>query len=141
MFKVLLLISGVILMWLGVGATSDLWTYYRLEETAPIISARWKVVEISSSEFGLKAFYQFEKGVGKTVLQKPYYLNRFSAEKAAQEMLEKEWNVWYDPKDPSFNALEKQIPYKKIVYLLMAAGVSLFFALKIQSSRQLKEST
>lgn len=134
MFKILLGLAAVILLWFGVSAGSSLWGYMRLQKSSTAKIARVKVVEISLSEYALRVHYEFEGIKGKTVLGKPYYLNQYSAAKAAKGYEHKEVRVWYDPAKPTYNSLEKAFPVKKIIYFFTALAVLLYFYFRLQNA-------
>jgi len=92
----------------------------------------WKVVEKSSSSFSLEVIYRFDavkkEGVqGSTELEKPYFLNLPSAEQAIEELSKKSWDVFYNDKDPSKNALQRNFPFKDCIQCLLTLGVFIYF--------------
>ncbi len=133
MFKILLAITAVIFLWFGLSAGVDLWAYLRLQQSAPAKITKVKVIEISSSAYALKVHYLFEHGKGKTTLSKPYYWNKYSAEKAAKEMSHKVSSVWYSPSKPSYNSLERAFPLKKVTYFFTTLAVFFYFYFRSKS--------
>lgn len=132
-FKIVFVFMVLILLWMGLDASFQMWKYFRLEKSVLATDLKCKVIEISSSEYALKARYSIEvqgkKYKGKSLSPKPYHLNALSAQKAAQNM--KTSLVWYDPANPSYNFLEKAFPYKKIIYFSMVLGIFLYLNWRI----------
>lgn len=112
-------------------ALHDIWGYIRLEEHTVAFINRMKVIEVSPSQFAVRASYAFKaRGKtyrGKTVFSKPFYLNRESAEREIQNRLSQTWTVWYQPSRPKICSLEKNFPLKKCLYALMTLGVFFYF--------------
>jgi len=131
-FKLLLAVSAITAAIFLILAFHALWGYLRLEGRVVAHVHKWKVVEISPSQFALKASYTFNLGEkvykGKTVFSKPYDLNRLSAEKRATAYSTKPWHVWFSPKAPHNSSLERNFPIKKCLYSLMALGICLYFS-------------
>lgn len=125
-----LTLLGVLLaLILGTTTMIDLYTYFRL--TVPVEASvdRWKVIKKSSSSYPIQGQYHFEfQGKiyqGTSRLPPPYHLNRPSAEKAVPQLETRK--VWIDPHYPTLSSFEKALPLKKIVYALVALGVTLYF--------------
>jgi hypothetical protein len=130
-FKWLLLFLGIAPCYFTFSVLTSFVAYSKLKALAPVQITEWRVVQKGSSSFAIEAAYTFEaKGKafqGKTLFAKPYHLNLPSAERQVKEFSTRSWSVWYSPTDPSFSALERNLPVKKIVYAVMALGVFGYF--------------
>ena len=131
--------GGVILFysaWFGI----DFYRYYRLQAQASAHIEKLKVVEFSSDSYGIEAFYSFSvEGVrreGVTLFSKPYYLNRFSAERVAQEKSLQKTEVWYSPQNPDNSSLERIFPLKKGLNSLILLSLWAYFFLLYHQRRE-----
>lgn len=132
-------LGALLFLILGSMAFFNLYTHFRLVARTEAVIDRWKVVKKSSSSYPIRGFYHFEfqgkNYQGSSILQPPHHLNRLSAERAILNLEKKKWTVWVDPHNPTFSYLEKPFPAKKIVYALIALGVTLYFWFVETSSR------
>jgi hypothetical protein len=135
----LTILGSVLFLILGSIALASLYTHFTLSMRTEAVVDHWKVIRKSSSSFPFRGSYHFEfQGKiyqGSSVLPPPYHLNRPSAERAMGPLQKKKWFVWFDPRKPSVSSLEKAFPTKKIVYALVALGVTLYFGFVETSSR------
>lgn len=131
LWVVLLVVSGAIALWFVMMAGSSAWKYVRLTAKAPINAVKWQVKEMTSSRYAMEGDYQFEvdgkKYFGKTILEKPQFLNRFAAENYLAIQGSKSWETWYQKSDPKCNSLERNFPKKKCLQALLTLGVFLYF--------------
>jgi hypothetical protein len=127
--NVLLGISLVVTLWFLGRAGSGLWCYWQLEASAPAHVHKIKVCQLSESSYKLKVYYTFLQGKvrGSMIMGTPYYMNRSSAEKAAERMKGQFLQAYYDPSKPSHSSLEKKFPWKDILYSVMGLGVTFYF--------------
>jgi len=127
--NVLLGISIAVTLWFLGGAAAGLWSYWRLEGSAPAEVRKVKICKQSESSYKLKVYYTFLQGKvrGAAVLGKPYYLNRPSAEKAAERIKAQSLQAHYDPAKPSRSSLEKRFPWKDVLYSAMGLCVTFYF--------------
>jgi len=129
---VLFLVSGSIALWFSGKALQDLWTYFRVGPSVAAKVVGWGVQEISSSEFGIEAAYEYQVNErtysAKTVFKQPVYLNSYSAEKDLYKWEEQTWRAWYDPKSPSFSTLQKLFPFKTCIQAGVTLGILFYFA-------------
>ncbi len=129
MFKYLPWLPGAIFLWLTCGVFQDMWLYWRLSTPISAVVERVEVIEHGASKFELKAYFE-----NRTChLGEPYHLNRPSAEREAKALEGKMQRFWVDPQKPQIVALEKTFPYKKILYSIVALGVTGYFYFLIRS--------
>lgn len=104
--------------------------YFPLRAQAQAQVVRWEVLE-EDDQFSLKADYTFraqEKNwQGSAVLGGPPYLNEIAALSALKVKAKQPWSAWYNPKNPSFSALEKSFPAGLLVRTLIVYGVLIYF--------------
>ncbi len=127
--KYLPLLPGAVLLWLAWGAFQDLRLYWRLSAPVDAVVERVEVVRRGPSKFELKAYFQNRT----CLLGEPYHLNGPSAERAARALEGKMQTFWINSKDPQIVAIEKTFPYKKILYSVVALGVTGYFYFLIRS--------
>ena len=130
-FKWLLLFLALFACFFTYSAATSFAAYSRLKAQTPAQITAWRVVPKGSSAFAIEATYTFEiEGKtfqGKTFFAKPYHLNLSSAERQIKLFSERNWSVWYSPKNPKVSALERVFPMKKIVYAIVVLGVCGYF--------------
>ena len=128
---VLLVISGGIALWFSGIALGGAWKYFRLNAFASAQVLHWQTQEISSSRYAIEAEYQFEVAgkayKGKTIFERPQFLNRFAAENYIAINGSKSWQAWYRKGGPGFSSLEKEFPKKKCLQAVLTLGVFFYF--------------
>ncbi len=129
---VLLVVTSLVTVGFLVKTTLRLSQYFSLNTVAKAEGMDWKVIEKSAASFALEVIYQFDalkkEGIwGTTELDKPYFLNSPSAEHAIKEFSKKSWDVFYNDKDPSKNALQRNFPFKDCIQCLLTLGVFIYF--------------
>ncbi len=129
---VLLVVTSLVTMGFLAKTTLRLTQYFSLNTSVKAQAMDWKVVEKSSSSFALEVIYQFnavkKEGVqGAIQLEKPYFLNLPSAERAIGELSKKSWDVFYNDKDPSISSLQRNFPFKDCIQCLLTLGVFIYF--------------
>jgi hypothetical protein len=131
LWVILLVISGAIALWFSGIAVGGMWKFFGLSAQTPVKVLKWQVRELTSSRFALEADYQFEiDGVtysGKTIFERPQFLNRFAAENYMRINGSKSWNTWYRTGNPKSNSLEKEFPQKQCLHALLTLGVFIYF--------------
>ena len=130
-WAVLVVLTALVSVWFFGVATHKLWRYFSLNAQTKAEVYEWVVVEESSSKFVVASAYRFqvkERGYkGKTYFADPYYLNAESAENSIKRMGKKEWDVWYNSKDPTDNSLQKMVPFKVCIQFILVLGVGIYF--------------
>ncbi len=131
LWLILSVISGAIALWFFGIAANDMWKFFRLNAQSSVKILNWQVCELNSSRFALEACYQFElEGViyhGKTIFEKPQFLNRFAAENYMRINGSKSRTTWYRTSNPAHNSLEKEFPQKRCLHALLTVGVFIYF--------------
>lgn len=131
LWLVLLIISGAISLWFSGIAVDRMWKFFCLNAQSSVKVLNWQVQELSSSRFALEAEYQFEiRGTvyyGKTIFEKPQFLNRFAAENYMRIHGAESWEAWYSTSHPAYNNLEKKFPQKQCLQALLTLGVFVYF--------------
>jgi len=126
------IVTGAAALWFTGNALLDLWRYFRLGAVAVAEVTDWRVQEISSSEFGLEATYNYQVDgklySAKVLVKQPVYLNPYSAEKDLQKRKQQSWKTWYDPKSPSFSSLQKLFPLNYCMQAALSLVVFFYFA-------------
>jgi hypothetical protein len=143
--SLLIWVAGVLMAGFLGSAMHDLWAYLRLEEHATAYVYHWRIVEISPSEYGIKASYSFKaRGntyKGKTFFSKPYHLNIESVQRQIKDYTPRSWTVWYQPSHPKISSLERNFPVKRCAYALMTLVIFFYFLYleryKVEPSRTL----
>ena len=130
-FNLLTLVGALLTLILGSSALSHYYQFLRLAAQTEAKIEQFKVVKKSSSSYPIRGYYLFDfQGKtyhGSSLLLPPYHLNRLSAETAITQLEKKKWVVWFDPKNPAISTLQKALPAKKIIYALIALGVTIYF--------------
>lgn len=130
LWMILLIVTGVASLWWGIRAGIDVWHYTRLATEFEAKVESYEVVP-RGSKYAIEARYTYEvQGrtfSGKTVLAKPYQLNRRAAENAIGAMKGMQWTAWVDPHHPKESSLQKIFPFKKTLYAAIVVGIFLYF--------------
>ena len=135
----IVLVSGVGL-WMGGRFFFSLYHYFLLSQATPALVNRWKVEEIQSGNFIICATFAFQVGE-QTLYQsfrfpKPVYQNQDLAYALVEKWKERDWQVWYNPKNLKMVSLQRSFPIKAGVYFILSVGVVLYFlGLKIYIQR------
>lgn len=132
LWAVLVIISSAAALWFSSRAVKSLWDYSRLDSGAIAHIEEWGVEAVSSSDFAIEAKYSFttKKGTpyaGKTIFQKPYYLNEPSALSAIKDLKKQSWTVCYNSRDPSISSLQKIFPFQACIQAFLSLAVSVYF--------------
>ncbi len=131
MWLLLLVISGAIALWFSWSLASELWKFTQLNAQTTAVVSHWKVKDLPSSRFAVEAefLYEVEGTVhkGKTIFDRPQFLNRFAAENEIKILQAKSWQTWYKKSDPAFSNLEREFPQKQCLQTLLTVGVFAYF--------------
>ena len=131
LWLILLVVSGAISIWFSGVAIGGMWKFFYLNAQSQVKILNWQVQELSSSRFALEAEYQFEINNavynGKTIFERPQFLNRFAAENYMRMNGSKSWETWYRADNPASNSLEKEFPRKQCLQALLTLGVFVYF--------------
>jgi hypothetical protein len=131
LWVVLLAASGIIALWFSGAAAIGMWKFFSLNAQTPAKILKWQVQELSSSRFALEADYRFDVNdntyTGKTIFERPQFLNRFAAENYMMINGSKSWGTWYRANSPLHNSLEKEFPQKNCLQALLTLGVFIYF--------------
>lgn len=128
----LLIVTSLIsVFFLGV-AGGSLKSYFSLNSKARVLSINWDIVEKAPDSFALSASYMFltathQEIKGGSEFNKPYFLNRLSAEQAVRELQDKTWEVFYDKTNPRISSLQKIFPFKECAQALITLGIFIYF--------------
>ena len=126
----LLIVTGALALWRGTAGGLAYLDYQRLSTMVPGQVRNIEVVPKGSKYALLVAYsygFQGKAYTKKTLLKKPYYLNRSSAESAEKNLKGMSWQVYVDPKNPGYSALESHFPLREIFYGICLLGVFLYF--------------
>jgi hypothetical protein len=125
-------------LWFSWPAYRELYTYSVLTAHTKAQSVHWSVIELSDERYVLQGNYIFRveggEHAGSTILDRLPYRNAWAANKAIPEHAEKQWEVWYSPKNLLYSSLQKNFPFKECVSAIILWGLLIYFiALKLYS--------
>jgi len=92
--------------------------YLKANQKAPADSVAFHAVEGSWGRFYLEADFTYKGIKGKTRLSQ-VFMNQIYAEEKAKEFGNKQWIVYFDADNRDRATLEKQIPFRELVYALI----------------------
>jgi hypothetical protein len=122
---------AAVALWVVGGALFGLAHYWKLSRPVSAQVVEWKVQEISPSSFAIEALYTYEvqgkRYSGKTLFDKPIYLNPYAAASDLKKWEALTWQAWIQPSHPEISSLQRNFPSKKIVHALLTLGVVLYF--------------
>jgi hypothetical protein len=116
-------------MWTYIGLR-DLYNYWKLDSRTEGIIQAASIHQRSSSSFDILATYTYivdgESYSATTSLGKPYQLNPYSAEKAANKIVRTARHVYYQRNQPEISALIRQFPYKSVLQAGLTWGICIY---------------
>ncbi|MEI8300250.1 MAG: hypothetical protein WCG10_01375 [Chlamydiota bacterium] len=126
------LLSSAVTLWFCVQASLQLIPYWRLSEETHGYIDNFLVQEITQEKYAVRAFYHYQVGdqtyKGETTFKAPIFLNPAAAKQHIEKYWnEKEWDVWYSLKTPSYASLQKLFPFKAIFNAVLSVGVLFYF--------------
>ncbi len=143
LFQSFCVVAVVATIWVGGGFALDLYAYLSLSRSAAVEVNEWRVEECKPGVFALFADYHFqidECHYSQTFrFPKLTYNNPYMAKEHSALWSEKEWKVWYNPRNPRVASLQKLFPFKKAIHLLLCVGVALYFVWLNAYVKRLKE--
>lgn len=121
----------VVTLWFCGIAALELYKYSMLKNQAPVKTIFWTVKTIDEDLYHPHAEYSYlvkekEYKTEETV-KNLYYRNKSAAEEGVENLNQKQWEVWYDPKYPSYSSLDKSFPLKETLSAGVLIGVTLYF--------------
>lgn len=90
------------------------------------------VKPLSKGRYGIGALYTYSVGEqtfqNEYIFEKPYFLNEYAAENNLKYWNMKEMKVWYKKKSPEISVLQKNFPYKTMVYMIVVLCLNIYFS-------------
>lgn len=130
LWKILFVVVGALALWRVATASLALWEYNRFGPEVSAQVVHWDLLP-KGSKYAIDATFSYEyRGTSyttRTVLAKPYHLNRGSAERYIQKMSGMKWSAWVDAEKPQHATLEKHFPLKESVYAVCLIVILLYF--------------
>lgn len=131
LWSFLFFLSGGLLLFYSILAGPPLWKYLQFST-----AVQGKILELDplpkGGKYALEATYSYmfrgKNFLGKDLFPKPYYLNRFSAEKQCQKLKEMPWEIFLNPKHPDHSSLYRLFPWKRVINTLSVLGIFFYFA-------------
>ena len=118
-------------LWFTAKSIPKFYSYYVLTETTQPEKVEWFIHQKGSDRYFLAANFTFlvkgEERSGNTKFNKPILRNQTAADKFKGIFEEKNWTVWYAPKNNKQSTLEKVFPFKDLTYLLILWGVLIYY--------------
>jgi len=130
LWTILLIVSGALALWRGTEGVIDLYGYLRLGEEVEAEVTHWEMVP-KGSKTALEATYSYEyQGKtyeGKTLLSKPYYLNKKAANEAIESGKGMAWIASIDATKPQVSSIDNRFPFTSVFYGVCLVGIFLYF--------------
>lgn len=127
----LLLISGGIAAAFLIYATQGTWKFLRLSREVSIQILSLAVKEVRPHRFGIEANYSYVvDGVlhqKKSLIEGKIFLNPLAAEEFKNSTRKIPTSAWYSPQNKDYCFLEKALPYKAYLHVLIALSVFVYF--------------
>lgn len=138
----LIITIGLVSLWFTGNALYMLYGYSKLNSQTPAENIEWSVKELTDEQFILEGHFDYkvdEKNYhGDTRFSGNPYRNKWGANEAIKNNQNRKWNVWYDKKDPDYSSLQKNYPYKELIYSIVLWGlVGYFIWLGYYANRQI----
>ena len=130
-WNLIFVLTFLISVFFVVKSIRELYVYFSLDGKVEGRVIHSEIVEKGSSSYALALSFEFwvegDERSGRVELVKPYFLNIPSAEKAAEELSKKKWDVFYRTSDPNISALQKNFPFKSCIQAILTLGVFIYF--------------
>lgn len=118
-------------LWFSWVAGRELYTYSVLTTHVKAQNVNWSVVELSDERYVLRADYLFrvdgDEHTGFTVFERMPYRNAWAANKAISGHSDKQWEVWYSPRNLLYSSLQKNFPFKECISAGILWGLLIYF--------------
>ncbi len=126
-----LTIIAIITAWFITQAVDDLIDYQALSKQTPVDQVAWEVKKLSESHYVPRATYNFyvegDSFNSSTTLDLRSFRNEYGVREDIKKLREREWNVWYDPDNPSHSALDKWFPLSSALSGGFMLAIFLYF--------------
>jgi hypothetical protein len=120
-----------VVLWFAYHGGRQYYAFARLKERTVAHDATWEILKLSTNRFCLGSNYSYTvQGKvyrGRTIFQKAYYLNEYSAKAALDSSAKQNWMVWYDPRYPEISSLQKLFPFKNLIRGGLASLLLIYF--------------
>lgn len=131
LFLMLLAVLVLLSIWYTTDAIQRTFEYKNLSAKAKIEEVNWSVKQLGSDRFIPVGHYQFNANQtsfsGESELSSPIYRNAWSIEQSFSDLSDQHVFVWYNPKDPSHNSLQKRFPRRECVSAFVLWAIFLYF--------------
>lgn len=122
---------ALVMLWYGSSALYHSYQYYNLKAHVKAEIQTWSSKEVASEEYAPYAHYTFKVGdkeyKGESSLGFPIYRNPWAVEDELPKIATNEYQVWYNPSDPTQSTLHKKFPTKETVYAIALLCLLLYF--------------
>ena len=131
LFLILLTALVLLSLWYTIDAIQHSFEYKKLSAKAKIDEINWSVKQLGSDRFIPLGHYQFSAKEtiysGNSELSRPVYRNAWAIEQSFSDLSGQYKFVWYNPKDPSHNSLQKRFPTRECVSAFVLWVIFLYF--------------
>lgn len=141
-FMALIITIGLVSLWFTGNALYKLYGYNKLNSQILADNIQWSIKEVTDEQFIVEAHYEYKVNgksyTGDTVFSNHPHRNKWGANEAIKDNQKGKWKVWYDKNDPDYSSLQKNYPYKELIYSVVLWGlVAYFIWLGYYTNRQL----
>lgn len=124
-------IGVIVLGYTGV-TLNKFYRYATLTEQTPVESIRWSIYSHDQEAFAPQADYTFTvdgQGYSNKIIwnEGDYYFNPWALEKPLAQLANQEWKVWFNPKNPTYSALQKNFPVKECLSTVIIWMLLIYF--------------
>lgn len=117
--------------WRGSEAFYQLWKFFRLNTQVVAKIKNCQVDKISASQFALTAFYTYpfqnRKWESHSQLPPPYFPNSYAAREMLMNTSFKEVEIWMDSSCPTYTAMQRDFPWRAILYAISSLAILFYF--------------
>ena len=130
-FKVLFILVIGISTLIGVNFFYQLNKFYKLSQAAPAYIEKWVIEEGKGGKYVIGANYNFTtQGLsykGHYKFSRLSYQNIYLAKDHLEKLKKKEWDVYFERKNPNISTLQHLFPFKQGVHLVLSLGILFYF--------------
>ena len=124
-------IIGLIVLGYSMSTAWTVYSFYRLDQKAPLDASVWSIVTVAEDEHIPEANYSFtfdgKTYQGSMVFKHLTYKNAWALKQSLSQIQKEYKTVWFSSQDPTYSSLQKSFPLKECIYTACLWGLLLYF--------------
>ncbi len=119
---IVLIISASVFLTISLKTAYQMYNFFVLDTQIKANVEKIEVFEGKKDRFGVLVSYNFKIGNKNFYFIKKFqkkFLNEFVAKDFKERILKKDFFVWYNKKNPNISAIERNFPFKNLIYTVI----------------------